>query len=211
MTETGLRGALGDNSWDLSWRALAEPLPYLPADWLYDKAVPRSNGAAVVPHGTVHGRYDGTSLDGWHAVVGHNWGREHAEQWCWLHAVLPGRSGDGWLDIVLVRVRVGPALTPWIAGGGLHLDGRLRRTRPGRARFVRDGSRTAVDVPLRGGHVTVEAHSAHEVVWDYASPAGPGRTVRNCSVADATVVVDGATRWELAGTVAVEVGVPDGS
>jgi hypothetical protein len=58
--------------------------------------------------------------------------------------------------------------------------------------------------------VKVEATSGHEVVWDYASPAGPGRVVRNCSVADATVVLDGGPRWELRGTVAVELGSPDG-
>lgn len=196
-------GRLGDHSWDLRWEAQADPLPYLPAGWLYDRAVPRSNGAAVVPHATLTGRYDGTSLDGWHAVVGHNWGREHAEHWCWLHAVLP----DGWLDLVLVRVRVGPLLTPWIAGGGVYLDGRLRRTRPGRVRLEAAGERTLAHVPLRGGSVTVEATSPHEVTWDYAGPSGGDRVVRNCSVADATVTLDGLS-WELRGTVAVEHGGP---
>jgi hypothetical protein len=204
---THARGRLGEHTWDLRWEPHAGPLPYLPAGWLYDKPVPRSNGAAVVPHATLEGTYDGQSLDGWHAVVGHNWGREHAEHWCWLHAALP----EGWLDLVLVRVRVGPVLTPWIAGGGIEVGGRLRRTRPGRVRLVSKGSRTLAEVPLRGGHLTVEAQSGHEVVWDYASPAGAGRVVRNCSVADATVVLDRSARWDLRGTVAVELGGPDGS
>ena len=203
------RGRLGEQSWDLTWRALAEPLPYLPVGFLYDKPVPRSNGSAVVPHAAVRGAYGGTSLDGWHAVVGHNWGREHAEQWCWLHAVLPGRSGDGWLDLVLVRVRIAGVLTPWIAGGGVAVDGRLRRTRPGGVKLEERGNGvTVARVPLQGGHVTVEAQSGHQVVWDYASPSGPGRTVRNCSVSDAAVVLDSAVRWELRGTVAVELGGP---
>jgi hypothetical protein len=196
-------GRLGEHTWDLRWEAHAAPLPYLPAGWLYDRPVPRSNGAAVVPHATLHGTYDGMSLDGWHALVGHNWGREHAEQWCWLHAVLP----DGWLDMVLVRVRVGPALTPWIAGGGVHVDGRLRRTRPGRVELATDGTRTVARVPLRGGRVTVEATSTHEVTWDYAGPGGDDRAVRNSSVADATVEL-GARRWDVRGTVAVEHGRP---
>jgi hypothetical protein len=205
LTATTAKGELGGTTWDLSWEPHAEPLPYLPAGWLYDRALPRSNGAAVVPHATVHGRYGETSLDGWHGVVGHNWGREHAEHWCWLHAVLP----DGWLDLVLVRVRVGGVLTPWIAGGGVHVDGRLRRTRPGRVRLTTDGDRTVAHVPLRGDHVTVEVQAGPQVTWDYASPAGPGRLVRNSSVADARVVLGSGRSWDLRGTVAVEHGGPD--
>ncbi|MDP9183673.1 MAG: hypothetical protein M3P04_12970 [Actinomycetota bacterium] len=204
LTPTTARGTLGRHRWDLRWEPHATPLPYLPSTWLYDRAFPRSNGVAIVPHATVHGRYDGTTLDGWHGVVGHNWGRDHAEQWCWLHAVLP----TGWVDLVLVRIRVGRALTPWIAGGGVSEGGRVRRTRPGRVELVVDGDRTFARVPLRGGRVSVDAHSGHVATWDYASPAGPGRTVRNCSVADATVTVDGQGEWQLKGTVAVEHGRP---
>jgi len=203
LTAGGAKGALGGTAWDLSWEPQAPALPYLPASFLYDKPVPRSNGAAVVPHATVKGRYGETSLDGWHGVVGHNWGREHAEQWCWLHAVLP----DGWVDLVLVRVRVGPVLTPWIAGGGLYVDGRLRRTRPGKVLLTEDGDRTRARVPLRSGHLDLDVHGRRWVTWDYASPAGRGRDVRNCSVADATVTLEDR-EWQLAGTVAVEHGRP---
>jgi hypothetical protein len=202
LTATTAHGALDGTSWDLRWEPLAPALPYLPTERLYDRALPRSNGAAVVPHALVHGRYGETSLDGWHGVVGHNWGREHADQWVWLHTALP----EGWLDLVLVRVRVGPLLTPWIAGGGVHVDGVLRRTRPGRVRLTHQGDRTTAEVPLRGGRVRVDVQAEHHVTWDYASPRGAGRVVRNCSVADATVVLDGGRTWELHGTVAVEHG-----
>ncbi len=206
ITPASARGTVGQG-WDLTWQPLAPSLPYLPAGWLYDKPVPRSNGAAVVPHAAVHGRYGETSLDGWHGVVGHNWGREHAEQWRWLHAALP----DGWLDVVLVRVRVGPVLTPWIAGGGVQINGTLRRTRPGRVHLQQRGDTTVAEVPLRGGGLEVEVHGSHWVTWDYASPSGPGRAVRNCSVADASVRLDGREQWELRGTVAVEHGRPEGA
>jgi hypothetical protein len=202
LTGTTARGELDGTGWDLQWEPLAAPLPYLPTERLYDRALPRSNGAAVVPHALVHGRYGETSLDGWHGVVGHNWGREHADQWCWLHTALP----EGWLDLVLVRVRVGPLLTPWIAGGGVHVDGALRRTRPGRVRLNHPGDRTVAEVPHRGGHVTVDVRAEHHVTRDYDSPRGPGRVVRNCSVADATVTLDAGRTWQLRGTVAVEHG-----
>jgi hypothetical protein len=208
LTSSTARGSLGGHRWDLRWEAHARPLPYLPATWLYDRSLPRSNGAAVVPHATVHGTYDGTSLDGWHGVVGHNWGREHAEHWCWLHTALPD---GGWVDLVLARVRLGPVLSPWTAGGGVHVDGGLRRTRPGRVSLRVDGSTTVARVPLRGGHVTLEVQAGPEVGWDYASPSGPGRAVRNCSVADARVVLSDGRAWDVRGTVAVEHGRPDGS
>lgn len=112
---------------------------------------------------------------------------------------------QGWLDLVLVRVRLGPVLTPWIAGGGVHVDGRLRRTRPGRVQLQRRGDTTVAQVPLRGARLDLEVHGEHWATWDYASPEGPGRTVRNCSVADATVRLTGRS-WELRGTVAVEHG-----
>jgi hypothetical protein len=204
ITAGSARGTLGDKTWDLTWEPLADPLPYLPASFLYDRRFPRSNGAAVVPHATLHGRYGETALDGWHGVVGHNWGREHAERWCWLHAALP----DGWIDVVLVRVRLGRVLSPWTAGGGVHVDGALRRTRPGRVRLDVAGDRTSARIPLRGGHLDVKVHGSNWVTWDYASPSGPPRTVRNCSVADARVGLDDGRAWELSGTVAAEHGRP---
>lgn len=207
LTATTAKGALDsdwDSDWDIAWEPLAPALPYLPASFLYDKPGPSSNGVAVIPHATTTGRYGETALDGWHAVLGHNWGHEHAEHWCWLHAVLPG----GWLDAVLVRVRVGPLLTPWIAGGGLYVDGRLRRTRPGKVQLTHSATTTRARIPVRGGHVDVEVQGRHWVEWDYASPVGPGRDVRNCSVADATVTTHDGRSWQLHGTVAVEHGQP---
>jgi hypothetical protein len=204
MTATTASGELEGLTWDLTWEPHAPALPYLPADFHHDKAIPRSNGAAVVPHAVMTGRYGDTTVDGWHGIVGHNWGREHAEHWCWLHAVLP----DGWLDVVLVRVRVGPVLTPWIAGGGLYVEGTLRRTRPGRVQLTEDGEVTRARIPTSAGHVEVHATGRHWVEWDYASPHGRGRDVRNCSVADAVITTPDGRRHQVQGTVAVEHGHP---
>ena len=114
--------------WELSWEPRAPELPCLPARWLYDRAVPRSNGAALVPAGTAAGvvTLDGQdiSVDGWDIVVGHNWGSEHPERWCWIHVTRLGQSQRGWLDLVLARVRIGPLVTPWLAAGALQLDDR---------------------------------------------------------------------------------------
>jgi hypothetical protein len=162
LTREGSRGVLDGHTWDLTWTASADPVPYLPG-LLYDRPWPRSNGVALVPHGTVAGSFDEHDLTGWSAVVGHNWGAEHAVAWEWLHGV----SGDDWFD--QLRVRPFPR-APWLTLATTCLDGRRRQ------------SRTPLAVSLALGP---------EVHWDYASPSGPPRQVRNCSVA--TAVLAGRT------------------
>lgn len=158
LTGTTSRGALDGHTWDLGWSADHSPVPYLPRA-LYDRRFPRSNGALLVPHGTVNGTFDGTDLTGWSAVVGHNWGAEHAHEWEWLH----GTDGDDWFD----QLRVKPmSHSPWLTLATTCLKGKTRR------------SRTPLKVDVTWGP-TVE--------WDYASPSGPARAVRNSSVATATL------------------------
>jgi hypothetical protein len=215
----GARGAIGDAHWELSWRPRAGELPYLPARWLYDHAVPRSNGAALVPAATAAGRLvldgDEVALDGWDAMVGHNWGAEHPHQWCWMHAGGLGDDGQGWLDLALVRIMLGPLVTPWIAGGALHLDGRAYAPAPLRhVSCDHAQGRTTVALalsPTATLGLLITAPEPATVRWDYGSPSGPGRSVENCSVADATLRLDGSTGTRsitLNGTVAVEHGAP---
>jgi hypothetical protein len=191
-------------SWDLRWEPRAGEVAYLPARWLYDRPVPRSGGAALVPAASATGTLvldsDEVRIDGWEAMVGHNWGSEHAHQWCWLHPGRLGEDGRGWLDVVLVRIRIGPLVTPWIASGAVDLDGRRYAPSPlRRVTCERAGERTTVRVPLSGhAALTIEltAPRADTVTWDYASPRGPGRVVDNCSVADARIALEttGGTR-----------------
>lgn len=206
-------------NWELSWEARAAELPYLPARWLYDRAVPRSNGAALMPSGRTTGvlTIDGetTSLDGWEAMIGHNWGSEHAHQWCWIHIGGVGDDRCGWVDLVLARIKLGPLLTPWIASGALHLGD--RRYAPAPLRRVvcdRAGELTEITLPLSHrtiADLAITAPHQATVQWDYASPTGPGRRVENCSVADATLCLRTPTNSRsltFAATVAVEHGAP---
>jgi hypothetical protein len=187
---------------------------------LYDRPVPRSNGAVLVPAASAAGTLilDGAEvvIDGWEAMIGHNWGSEHAHQWCWMHAGRFGDDGRGWLDLALVRIRTGPLLTPWIASGALDLDGRRYAPAPlRRVTCERAGERTTARIPLSAGAVvTVEvtAPRADTVSWDYASPRGTGRAVDNCSVADMRIALEGAgdTRSFVAtGSAAVEHGATE--
>jgi hypothetical protein len=87
--------------------------------------LPRTKLEAPVPHGIVSGevRVSGsvTALSGWRGTVGHNWGSEHADSWVWLHADELGDEPDDWLELVLARVRAGPALTLRRPDGDLDL------------------------------------------------------------------------------------------
>lgn len=210
-------GTLEDCAWALTWTADAPPLPYLPSTRLYDRPVPRSNGVALVPAATFAGHVDaaGERLDltGWRGMLGHNWGADHADRWVWLHATgLGDRDPAGWLDLVLVRVRVGPALTPWLPAGGVLLDGTLHRVGAPAARGMTvaiDGERLAVTIPrFPGGGLRLEATSppASTVHWDYDSPGGGGRDVRNCTVATASLTLGEAAPIALADRFAVEIG-----
>jgi hypothetical protein len=219
IKEAGASGTIGQASWELSWQPRASELPYLPARWLYDRAVPRSNAAALVPAATAMGvlTLDGeeTSLDGWEAIIGHNWGTEHAHEWCWVHIGGLGEDRRGWLDLALARIKLGPLLTPWIATGAVDFDD--RRYVPARLRRVacdRAGELTDVRLSLSPSAslelaITAPGHAG--IKWDYDSPTGPGRLVENCSVADATLRLDsptGSRSVAVTGTVAVEHGAP---
>ena len=209
------RGEIEGASWDLRFEGLGPELPYLPARWLYDRPLPRSNGVALAPAALVSGTLtlDGTTtrLDGWDGTIGHNWGSDHAEEWSWIHAGGLGDERRGWLELTLARVRIGPVLTPWLAAGAAAIDGRAAvPARRARVRRELRGERTEVSLALAGGGelaLEITAPERATVTWDYAAPAGPGRTVRNCSVADAVVTL-GAARIEITGRLAVEHGAP---
>lgn len=238
-------------------------LAYLPR-WLYDRRLPRSNGAALVPDAVFAGYLDVADqrieIDGWRGMVGHNWGRDHADRWIWVHATgLGRRDPHGWLDMVLARVRLGPVLSPWLPAGGVMLDGRLRRIAPGpgirglRVRVtegvemteevevagrvgdttrVVEGARcdtvaeTRLELELphlsfplpnvagvarasrgRGLTLTATFPETSTARWDYATPGGGGRDVRNCSIASGRLTVGDGPAIEIDGTLAVEIGV----
>ncbi len=130
---TGAGGAMEDATWSLTWEPVdAAPVPYLPKAWLYDRAVPRSNGVALMPYGRMSGTVDVAgrplTLDGWPGMVGHNWGSDHAPHWVWMHAAGIGASSSAWFDAALARVpTVAGRISPWLGAGDGHAR---RRTAP---------------------------------------------------------------------------------
>ncbi len=212
-------GELEGFRWGISWRGEAPALGYLPKGWLYDRRWPRSNGAALAPAATFEGELEvaGERIDlsGWRGMVGHNWGSDHADRWIWVHVTGLGERDDkGWLDMVLARTRVGRVLTPWLPSGAIQADGALRRIGFGagirKLRVDVEGERVLVELPsLAGGGLRLEARmpARSTVNWDYVTPDGSSRDVRNCSVASGTIALGDGPAIEIDGRLVVEVGV----
>jgi hypothetical protein len=149
--------------WDLALSGAGPPLRHLRPGALYRLPFPRTKLEAPVPDGIASGHlvFDGAEVDvvGWRATVGHNWGAEHAERWVWLHAAGFEDEPDAWLELAVARVRVGGALTPWIANGAVSFGGRRFRlgglghitgvrviAGPGRLEAVVPGERVTIRV-----------------------------------------------------------------
>jgi hypothetical protein len=213
-------GAANDARWELAFSEDTPLLTYQPLEWLYWAPVPRTKSLAIHPVATFHGRVSlgdkSLEIDGWPGMVGHNWGSEHAERWIWLHGAGFAAAPDAWFDATIVRIRLGRFVVPWIANGGLYLDGRMHRLGgPARLRSPlqhADPTRCVFTMPgaemtVRG---TVDAPAQQCVAWRYADPAGGEHVTTNSSVAGMTLEVSrpsqGDVRLHLPAGAAYELG-----
>jgi hypothetical protein len=194
MGSRSASGACGDAEWSLRIAAQEPPLRHLPREWLYRAPLPRTKLTSPAPLARFDGelRLPGRRivLDGWHGMVGHNWGAEHAERWIWLHGVDFAQDGEVWLDVALGRVKIAGRMTPWVANGALSVAG--RRVRLGglgaRGLSVRESAAGCMlRLPgERGAHVELRAEvpEASAAGWRYGDPhGGAGHDVVNCSIA----------------------------
>jgi hypothetical protein len=187
------QAALGHQSarWDLAITGGQPPLRPLRPAVLYRAPLPRTKLEATVPDGQVTGMLgiDGrsVSVSRWRGTVGHNWGSEHADSWVWLHAAGFGTAPEAWLDLVLARVKVGPARSPWTALGALSLGGkRISLGGLGRRLRVdaRPGGLTAgVPAPRARLQLSVTTGDDAAVAVVYADPRGGTRAVRHAALA----------------------------
>jgi hypothetical protein len=207
-------------SWDLRFESAQEAFRHLPYEFLYGAPLPKTKLLSPYPDA----RYTGTvtvggeriELEGWPGMVGHNWGAEHAERWIWIQAN-EFRQGDGYLDIALGRIKLGPMTTPWVGNGMLRLDGeehrlggldRIRSTKVAEEPTECEFELTGKEVKVRG---RVSSEPQNFVAWIYADPVGPEHNTLNCSISDLEVTVErkGAEprRLECVGAAAYELGM----
>jgi len=193
-------GSTGGAAWELDFAGATPAFPYLPRRWMYGTPVPRTKAVSLHPLATFRGQVtvgeDTLTIDGWPGMVGHNWGTEHAERWIWLHGAGFPDAPDAWFDATIGRIRLGRLTLPWIANGGLLLDGRLHRL--GGPTAIR--STSVQEQPTRcvfglrgGGGVAVRGEVAAPeqmaVAWRYSDPGGGEHLTANCSVASLTLTV----------------------
>jgi hypothetical protein len=177
--------------WDLAIACEQPPLRPLRPAALYRSPLPRTKLAASVPDGQVSGLLEvgghSVSVSGWRGTVGNNWGSEHADSWVWLHAAGFGDAPEAWLDLVLARIRVGPARSPWTAMGALSLGGeRIVLGGLGRRPQVSasHGLLTA-DIPSPAARLrlSVTAGDDASVAVTYTDPRGGSRNVSHAALA----------------------------
>ncbi len=187
------QAALGQQTtrWDLAIIGGQPPLRPLRPPVLYRAPLPRTKLEASVPDGQVTGMLDiggrGVSVSGWRGTVGHNWGSEHADSWVWLLAAGFGTAPQAWLELVLARIKVGPARSPWTAMGALSLGGEPivlgglgRRPRVD----ARPGRLTAsIPSPRARLQLSVTTDDDAAVAVAYTDPRGGTRTVRHAALA----------------------------
>jgi hypothetical protein len=199
LTPSRAKGSIDGASWELDFGAAGPPFPYLPQAWMYRARVPRTKAVSLAPHATFHGRVtvgaETIEVDGWPGMVGHNWGSEHAERWVWLHGAGFTQAPASWFDATIGRIKLGGLTSPWVANGGLFLDGRIYRVggpttvrstsvdaQPAHCRFTIRGRGIAIH-----GEVSVPEGAA--VAWRYSDPPGGEHYVTNCSVASLALTV----------------------
>ncbi len=128
--------------------------------------LPKTKLESPRPHVAVGGKVtfgdQVVELDGWPGMIGHNWGAQHAERWIWLHGVLFEDRPDDWLDIALGRIRIGRALTPWVANGVISLNGERVRIGGLGARVHANEGPSHLDLNLHGHEARLAADGAQQ-------------------------------------------------
>ena len=194
ISPTEAHGRCGPASWSLRWDSEEAPLWHLRAPLLYRGPLPRTKLTSPAPcarfEGTIEVAGRGAiALDGWHGMVGHNWGSEHAERWIWLHGVDFAGAAEAWLDVALGRVRIGAVLTPWVANGAICIDGRRHRLGglAGRVHLREDVHGCALQLGGARGLILQAQAIVPEGApagWRYSDPDGSEHDVVNCSIAE---------------------------
>jgi hypothetical protein len=192
----GAAAMAGQNTrWDLAITSGQPSLRLLRPAMLYRAPLPRTKLEASVPDGLVAGLLEvggrRVEVDQWRGTVGHNWGTEHADRWVWLHAAGFGAAPQGWLELVLARIKVGPARSPWMAMGAVSLGGELVPLGGlGRRPAVSaDPGRLTASIPAPAGRLDLTVSTADDdaVAVAYADPQGGTRVVRHAALATVTV------------------------
>lgn len=192
-------------SWDVSYATEGPALELLPYEWMYSAPFPKSKLVTPAPDALFQGEVEiggeRWSLDGFHGMQGHNWGRGNADLYAWCHVSLWDQRGEPLvLEAVSARVRTGPVLLPLLTIAGVRSRGvDYRFHRPSdmaRAKAQIDGLRYWFDVESDLGRLRGELSADPEdmVGLYYANPSGPMTHCYNSKLAQAEIRFEPAGR-----------------
>lgn len=180
-----------DAQWELAITSEQAPVRPLRPAVLYRAPLPRTKLEASVPDGLITGLLEvnghRVGVDRWRGTVGHNWGTDHADRWVWLHAAGFGAAPQAWLELVLGKIKIGLARSPWAAVGTFSLDGQpLPLGGLGRRPLVQAGPgrlTAVIPSPRARLKVAVTPSDNDAVAVAYTDPAGGTRAVRHAAIA----------------------------
>ena len=132
------KGAIANGGRALGWDLQvgperAAPIVHLPAAGLYETSFPSTKLVTPLADARAYGVLDvqrspGAAperwdIDGWPAMIGHNWGRAHAHLYAWTHCNTWEDADDLVFEGVSARVRMGPVLSPMLTAVFLRYRG----------------------------------------------------------------------------------------
>lgn len=156
-------------TWELRMESLAPPLVLFPTRLMYLTPVPRSKTVTPYPdllfHGTIRSPLGTWELKGARGCQGHNWGKEHAHSYAWVHCNLFEKHEGLVYEGLTARVRIGRRLSPPISIGALLLPGGdtlfFNRLESLRSKEV-DYDHTRYRFRLPGKHYVLEGEASLE-------------------------------------------------
>jgi hypothetical protein len=176
--------------WDLTLRAETEPWLHLAPALLYRAPIPRTKSTSPMTDARATGsvEIDGVTRTYRAAMLGHNWGSEHAHRWIWIH----GADDDGnVVDLVGGRLKIAGRVLPWRISGMVAVRGERRRVGGITARADVDADEQRCRFAVSG--VRGEITAGPLARWVYDDPAGGTHDVTNSSTAHLQIAVDGRT------------------
>jgi hypothetical protein len=214
-------GTALESQWDVSVEPLTPAFAHLPKAWMYRTPIPKTKPVSVHPLAAFRGAVSFADrkivIDHWRGMVGHNWGSEHAHRWVWLHVAGFDEAPDGWLDLILARVKIGPFVTGWLPNGAIEIAGRRHRLGGLLGKVHVEEHVGWARIVMRGRGIELEAlveapNDEATVRWQYGDPAGGKRYVANCSIARVAVNIrrsSGEQRLTAAHSGAYELGMSE--
>ena len=222
-------GELGGRfTWNVRWTPGETSYRHFPSEGMYTGPFPKTKALSPALSSPFEGTatVDGRTftLRGDPGMQGHNWGKNHAEQWVWTHCNAFGDDPRLVFEAVSSRIKLGPVTSPFLTI--LHVeDGKDEPlTVNGYTQLVRttsdlDGLRWRFrghDGP-RGVEGVFSAPADRFVGVTYEDPNGRKTSCLNSKIADADLRIlhrDGGI-WRLRRAVtanaaaALEIGVKD--